>query len=130
MIGQTASHYRILEKVGMRGGALRLALLAIILSATTGCASKPPFRTHPELPWRGGAIRTVGVLPPAIQMAEEQAGVAANKVVPSLEWSAVADRANIHKGDVEFTFFNFRNLNTAGIGRRRRFRQSMPQGPW
>ncbi len=70
-----------------------LAASAALVVAAAGCASIPATRTHPELPQRKAGIRTVGILPPVIKMAQERAQFGLNKVVPNDAWSSVAGEA-------------------------------------
>ena len=70
--------------------SLLFVLLAAALTAAAGCASAPTYRASPELPQKRSGIRTVGLLPPVIELSEEQPRFGLNKLVEQVLWSAAA----------------------------------------
>lgn len=68
-----------------------LAVIMVVLTALAGCTPVPRrYKSHPELSQRKGDIRTIGLLPPVINMYEEQYK---RMLVPHEEWSSAAVEA-------------------------------------
>lgn len=70
-----------------RRGPLAALLCCWLLAACTPAA--PPFLTHPELPQLRDRLQRVGLIPPSVTMAEEQARY---QLVPHPDWGEEATR--------------------------------------
>ena len=81
------------SSVRRRPGQLPLAgLLAAALIASTGCSASVPYRIQPELPYKKSTLRTMGLLPPTIELQETLSGSA--EIVRDDDWSREA-RENV-----------------------------------
>src|SRR5512139_3103389 len=72
---------------------VRLAcLLAAFLIVAAGCAAPHAYRAHPDLPYKKSTIRTMGLLPPTIELQETLDGSAG--IVRDDDWAQKA-RENV-----------------------------------